>query len=437
MTSYKASIPPNMAQMNAQKLQIDMRDGDSRIHDIETSNTDRHPAFSNQFNRNRSAMADYTNDSMMFSIDTPINDRRMQNKYDRLKQVSAATSNTLKEVSNEYTDPETGRKIINAEYNNIWFSQHVYMLFSLGRIFDRDDQQFFASVNNYFNQENEMYLSCNHDTMNYKDDLIKKIEKQIGIDNGNYHLLLVLIVYADEDELEHPPEFLFSTSGIVKWAIESDEIKEIMLTFLSRYGIATEDIVPHKIPARISGRRDDNTLLDNKFKLHDEIDWNSEPNRMLFSDLSYRNNRDEDFAVRMRVNEDPRISGKRERHTRNRTEGGTLYQRMHEDSLKASTVPQYSKQVVISKMVENTIPSDYIGAEPYNVDTGIEKSDRDRVRNFQIYEDRNKVQSKVLGKPNIMSVDYSMLYDYGVDSNMDIKVTGVKRTPGRTVTYHG
>ena len=88
-------------------------------------------------------------------------------------------------------------------------------------------------------------------------------------------------------------------------------------------------------------------------------------------------------------------------------------------------------------MVENTIPSDYIGAEPYNVDRNLEKSDRDRVRNFQIYEDRNKVQSKVLGKPNIMSVDYSMLYDYGVDSNMDIKVTGVKRTPGRTVTYHG
>lgn len=430
MTSYKASLPPNMAQLNAQKLQESARSFDAETNGVINDNTDRHDAFSGEFNRNRHSGEIYTNDSMMFSIDSPINDRRLEQKYKRMQEIAAATTATLKDVANEISDPETGKTIINANYNNVWFCQHVYMLFSMGRIFDRNDQEFYNTVNTYFDADSGVYLNCYHDTMNYKDDLVKKVERQIGIDNGNYHLLLVLIVYGKPKELENPPEYLFASSGIVKWAIEADEIKEIMMTFLGKYGLVTQTEIPHKIPARISGRRDDNTLMDQKFKLHSEIDWNSEPNRMLFSDLDYRNHRDEDFAQRQRMCEDPRISGKRERPSKNRT-AGTLYQQIHNASQKADTVPQYAKQVIISKMVENTMPSDYIGAEPYNTD----KEDRDnkRVRHYQIYDDRSKTPTKTPVKPNPMSGDYSMLYDYGVDAKLDLKSTGVKRPPGRVV----
>ena len=186
------------------------------------------------------------------------------------------------------------------------------------------------------------------------------------------------------------------------------------------------------MPSRISGRRDNNTLMDQKFKLHSDIDWTSEPNRMLFSDLDYRNHRDEDFAQRQRMCEDPRISGKRERPSKNRT-SDTLYKQIYNASQRADTVPQYGKQVIISKMVENTIPSDYIGAEPYNIDEN--DTENRRVRNYQIYDDRTKDANKVSVKPNPMSGDYSMLYDYGVDAKMDLKSTGVKRPPGRMV--HG
>ena len=419
-----------MAQLNAKKLKESAQSFDAETNGIVNDNTDRHNAFTNKFNRNRQASETYTNESMMFTMDSPINDQRLAQKYKRLEEVAAATTATLKEVENIIEDPETGKTIINANYNNVWFSQHVYMLFSMGRIFDKNDQSFFKTVNTYFDTDSGIYLSCHRDVMNYKDDLVKKIERQIGIDNGNYHLMLVLIVYGKEEALENPPENLFASAGIVKWAIEADEIKEIMMTFLHKYGFATRSNVPHKIPSVISGRRDSNTLMDQKFKLHSEIDWNSEPNRMLFSDLDYRNHRDEDFAQRQRICEDPRISGKRERPTKNRT-GGTLYQQIYNAGQRADTVPRSAKQVVISKMVENTMPSDYIGAEPYNRDE--EDRGNMRVRNYQVYEDRTKNASKVSVKSNPMSGDYSMLYDYGVDAKMDLKSTGVKRPPGRVI----
>ena len=429
MTSYKASLPPNPYELNMKKLQESAKSFDAETNGVINNNTDRHSAFTNKFNQNREALGTYTNDSMMFSMDSPINDKRLAEKYKRFTEISNATTEMLKDISNDINDPETGKKIINADYNNIWFTQHVYMLFSFGRIFDNNDKQFYKSVNNYFNKDNEMYLDCRHDAMNYKDELIQKIERQIGIENGNYHLLLVVIVYG-KTNMENPPEDLFANTGIVKWAIESDEIKEIMLTFLNKYGLAIQTEIPHKIPARISGRRDNNTMMDQKFKLHSEIDWNSEPNRMLFSDLDYRNHRDEDFAARQRFVEDPRISGKRERPSKNRT-SDTLYKQIYNDSQRASTVPQYGKQVVISKMVENVTPSDYIGAAPFNTDTA--EAEHQRVHNYQIYDDRLKEPSKVTAKPNPLSGDYSMLYDYGVDSKMTLTSTAVKRPPGRIV----
>ena len=82
-------------------------------------------------------------------------------------------------------------------------------------------------------------------------------------------------------------------------------------------------------------------------------------------------------------------------------------------------------------MVENTMPSDYIGAEPYNRDE--EDKENMRVRNYQIYEDRSKNASKVSVKPNPLAGDYSMLYDYGVDAKMDLTSTAVKRPPGRII----
>ena len=432
MASYNDSLPPNLTKYNEQTLLDNNRGKTTVINGIQTHNTDRHDAFANRYNRNNNAMADYTNDSMMFNMSSPMNDERFRKKYGRLKRLSEETKTVLKEVSNDIEDPATGKDILNADYNNLWFSQHVYMLFSLGRVFDKNDSNFFDSVVNYFNQENEIYLGCSYDIMNYKDDLVKKIEQQIGIENGNYHLLLVLIVYANDAELEHTQEYLFSTSGIVKWAIESDEIKDIMLTFLNRYGIATEAPIPHKIPQRISGRRDDNTLINTKFNLHSDVDWNSEPNRMLFSDIAYRNNGNEEFAARTGLNEDTRINGKRERVTRNRLNTDSLYNRMYEESKKASTVPIYGKQVVISKMVENVIPSEYIGAHPYVMDD--EEENYSKVRNYQIYEDRNKTKSKTPAKQNVLSTDYSMLYDYGIDSSMDLKSTGVKRPPSRIIS---
>ena len=128
MTSYKASLPPNLYESNMKKLQESAKSFDAETNGIINKNTDRHSAFTNKFNQNREALGTYTNDSMMFSMDSPINDKRLAEKYKRFTEISNATTEMLKDISNDINDPETGKKIINADYNNIWFTQHVYML---------------------------------------------------------------------------------------------------------------------------------------------------------------------------------------------------------------------------------------------------------------------------------------------------------------------
>ena len=120
-----------MAQLNAQKLKESAQSFNAETNGVVKDNTDRHDAFTDKFHRNRKAGETYTNDSMMFSMDSPINDQRLAQKYRRLEEIASATTATLKEAADIIEDPDTGKTIINANYNNVWFSQHVYMLFSV------------------------------------------------------------------------------------------------------------------------------------------------------------------------------------------------------------------------------------------------------------------------------------------------------------------
>lgn len=321
-------------------------------------------------NLNKNAEEKYINDSLMFNISSPININNQTNSINRLKILENQTKNTLNKLSHEFRDSKTGKKILNGEDNNIWFSKHVYMLYSIGKIFSKKDNQYMDSVISYFNKENEIYLSAKYDVMNYTDELIKKVEEYINIDNGNYHILLVVIVYGNDDELKNAPEYLFSSSGIVKYAINNEEIKEIMLTFLDRYGIATETFISTKQPAYISGNRDEMTLQENKFKFDSEVNWDDPNNRRLYSDLRYRNDRDNDFAMRTRLNEDARINGLREHQSKKRIDNNPLYSRIHDEV--ASTRIQSPKQGIISKMAEGIIPTDYI--------------DKNKVYSYEIYD---------------------------------------------------
>lgn len=395
----------------------------------------------NYYNQDPAAKQDYLTDSLQFNMTSALQDKFKHKQYKNAELVSAETARVLQKVAKQYSDPDTGKTVLNAVHKNIWFSKHVYMLFSIGRIFDRNDQNFMESVMNYFNKNNEMYLSAKHDVMNYSDELIGKIEKQIGIENGNYHIMLVLIVYASDEELLESPEFLFNTSGIVKWAIESDEIKEIMLTFLNRYGIATENFTPTKIPRKISNRRDDDTLKENSYKLSSTVDWNSQPNRLLFSDLKYRNDRDKDFATRTRTQEDKRINGLRERPAHNRALQDTLYERIHDRKENLPIGFPQAKKVVMSKMVEFSIPTEYAN----NGGTEFTDMPENRVPVYNIYGTKShgninkqinnqNSRKEINGKMKNMSIDYSVLADYGVDSKLSLKSPSVvKRNPGRTI----
>ena len=359
-------------------------------------------------NFNKFSENDYLNDSLMFNTNSSVRNSIQEQQLKRLELLNQQTKQTLNIISYEFNDADTGKKILNAEHKNVWFSKHVYMMFSLGKIFSRNDSSFLQSVLNYFNKENEIYLSNKYDVLNYNDDLVKRIEQNINIDNGNYHIMLVLIVYANENELKESPEYLFNSSGIVKYLIGTEDIKQVMLTLLNKYGIATETFISTKQPQYISDTRDNITLQENKFKFDSSIDWNDANNRKLYSDLRYRTDRDNDFAIRTRLNEDARINGLREHQSKKRIDNNTLYSRISNDI--TSTTVQSPKQGIISKMTENIIPTDY--------------NDTSKIYSYQIYDNENMIKDDTIknnARNKKISSDYSVLYDYGIDGKLNLK----------------
>lgn len=383
-----------------------------------------------QTSNGRAPNKDYDNDGLSITLDSPMNRRIQRAQYEKVKLLAEDLNRKMFIEENHVVDPETGKLLINIEDANKWFSEHVYMLFSIGKVFDKDDRSFMDSVLNYFSKPNECYLACRYDVLSYKNSTVQEIENNIAVENGNYHILLVVIVYADKDELEESPEFMFNTSGIVKWTADPEMIKDIMLMFLNRYGIATEKVSPSKLPQQVSGRRDSNTLTDIKFHMNSDVDWNSGPNRMLFSDLDYRNERDQSFAIRTRVEDDARINKLREKPGKSRTIQNSLYSQMKEASLLVPTVPLYSqKRGVISKMEEDIIPSEYVPVENrLSSENGASPQ-----RNFKIY-DVDMVSSNKSGNDREF-VRYSTIYNYGVDEKMDLKSTGTGRVPGRVIRH--
>lgn len=371
-------------------------------------------------------LRNYRGDSVEFGIEPE------EYKKDYIKAISEKlerAQNVLQFVGTDWIDYTTGNKVININKANLWFTKNVYLLFSIGKIFDAMDSEFFYYVIDYFNKETQsIYLGCRYKVLNHKQDIIKKIEKKIHIENGNYHVLMVIIVYAKESKLDDAPEDLFNNRGIVKYCIDHEEIKEAMLQFLDRYGLITNEPQIIKTPPNISGRRDGVTLAEAKFKYTDDVDWNSGPNRLLISDLCYRNDRDESFAIRTRMKEDARIFP-RDRKERYRNQK-SAYDRIKENNI-AWTTPQFNKITGInSKMVDNVIPSDIMN------DNTVLDFDMYNGATIQgeIKNERPLINSPLSNEfPVNYAGDYSQLFNYGVDGSMQLSDSRDIRKHGRTV----
>lgn len=67
-------------------------------------------------------------------------------------------------------------------------------IFSVGIVFDDNDTNVLIELVNMFDSNQSTFLPNNYQLNSYKDELIKIIENNWNISNGNYHLMLVVLV---------------------------------------------------------------------------------------------------------------------------------------------------------------------------------------------------------------------------------------------------
>lgn len=139
-----------------------------------------------------------------------------------------------------------GKVIINASEERIWFSRCVAFVFATGRIYDAEDDIKLSAVMNYFvdNGENA-YLDNHYRTINYQSPLVQDIERKLRIGNGNYHVFMVPVVYADDELIKRAPEPRFKRKGIVDKFTSWESIAAFMKDMIVRYGLITEIDRPH------------------------------------------------------------------------------------------------------------------------------------------------------------------------------------------------
>ena len=185
-------------------------------------------------------------DQVYFGWDSGLQDKRTT-------QFQLNTEKELDVIKNAFldTDPTTeqnvvkdynGNLCINSDAQKKWFAKNVALVFATGAIYDANDNKIMNTILGYFaNNMESAFLKNLHRVEAYdKSELVKNIEKKLNISNGNYHVLLVPIVYAnDEEVLSHAPEPKYSISGICDKYIRWKDITEYMQTIIAKYGFIT------------------------------------------------------------------------------------------------------------------------------------------------------------------------------------------------------
>lgn len=133
-----------------------------------------------------------------------------------------------------------GKPITNLNNENDWYRQNVALVFSMGKIFNKIDNENMNVIQGMFqsNDGNSAFLLNHYERLAYTDAKIQSLEKHMKVANGNYHIMLLVIVLPNSPD--SAPEELYSTSGVVCKYFDWKDVQEYMSTVISRYGLITE-----------------------------------------------------------------------------------------------------------------------------------------------------------------------------------------------------
>jgi hypothetical protein len=135
--------------------------------------------------------------------------------------------------------------ILNLDSNNKWFNDNVAFLFSLGCIFDENDRKYINEIIDVFtDNKHSGFLKNYYRIASYTDDMIKAAEKKLAVENGNYHILLIVLVF-DGADFENAPETEFKRAGIIQHFLEWKHVVRYISMMIARYGLISNIQTPH------------------------------------------------------------------------------------------------------------------------------------------------------------------------------------------------
>ena len=240
----------------------------------------------------------------------------MDNDLNVKKQaINNSFQNEINEVLNvidEYKDIiyVNGKKVINNNPDKEWFKNNVSFYFSKGCVFDDFDMKYLQTIESYFDKNNNIYLANVYQISDYFSNRTQSLEKLLNISNGNYHILLILVVITeDKSILENAPESLFSKYGIVDYYINHSDISNILKILFSKYSLINEPEEKLKnLPTKGQLLRCVNKNDDvERFSINNTVDYQNSDYRELYSNLMINNQKNQELSKRQKFINDKRL----------------------------------------------------------------------------------------------------------------------------------
>lgn len=172
----------------------------------------------------------------------------------------------MKFMTNSFEDTRT-TNFMNENRNRLWFWENVILIFSYGVIFEGPDKILFDEILTYFDQSNNAFIPNRHIVMNYKDTLIKKIETEYDIGNGNYRFMLIPFVITSNDEiLKNAPEQVYRRYGPIGVFVEPEDVVNYMCEINYKYGAIPDDETMIKVLGE-SSKAEENNAKSSRMKV--------------------------------------------------------------------------------------------------------------------------------------------------------------------------
>lgn len=151
----------------------------------------------------------------------------------------------VNDYANKLFDSMKETTYINENQDKLWFWNNVSFLISTGIIFEETDVLVLNEVMSFFDKTENSFLPNAYRVLNYKSEIVKKIEKEFDIGNGNYHAMLVpFVITTDKKTLEAAPETAYTVSGPMSPLVELEDIVEFIMEVNYKYAAVSSAMGP-------------------------------------------------------------------------------------------------------------------------------------------------------------------------------------------------